>query len=78
MDRKQYDLFTKVHNELINRLRINADKYEREDSFSVIIDVESGRKSMKEALIEVFDLVYDVKVTDAIYESCYALCKGFI
>lgn len=77
MDRKQYDLFTKVHNELIKRMKIEANKYQREDSFSVIIDVESGRKSMKEALIEVFDLVYDVKVTDAIYESCYALCKGF-
>ena len=77
MDRKQYELFTKVHNELIKTMRINADKYERQDSFSAIIDVENGKKSMKEALIEAFDLVYGVKVTDVIYESCYALCKGF-
>ena len=63
MDKKQYELFTQVHNELIKRLGIEADKYERQDSFSVVIDVENG-KNMKDALM------------DAIYDSCYALCAG--
>ena len=76
MNKEQYELFTKVHNELINRLRINADKYERQDSFSAIIDVENG-KPMKEALIETFKAVYDVEIPDTIYESCYALCMGW-
>ena len=31
----------------------------------------------KEALVEAFDLVYGVEITDKMYESCYALCKGF-
>lgn len=76
MDKKQYVLFTKVHNELIKRMRIDADKYERQDSFSAIIDIENGR-DMKEALIETFKAVYDIEISDAIYESCYALCKGW-
>lgn len=76
MNKEQYELFTKVHNELINRLRIDADKHEREDSFSAIIDVENGIP-MKEALIEAFKTVYDVEVSDMIYDSCYALCVGF-
>lgn len=76
MDKKQYELFTKVHNELINRMGIEADKYERQDSFSAIIDVENG-KNMKDALIEAFKAVYDVEISDSIYESCYALCKGW-
>lgn len=76
MNKEQYELFTKVHNELINRMRIEADKYERQDSFSAIIDVENG-KDMKEALIETFAAVYDVEISDAIYDSCYALCAGW-
>lgn len=76
MDNPQYELFSKVHNELISRMGIEADHYERQDSFSAIIDVMNG-KDMKEALIEAFDAVYDVEVTDEIYESCYNLCKGF-
>lgn len=76
MDKKQYKLFTKLHNELIDRLGIDADKYERQDSFSAIIDIEKG-KDMKEALVEAFDLVYGVEITDKMYESCYALCNGF-
>lgn len=77
MDREQYELFTKVHNELINRMRIKADKYEREDSFSAYFDVIDGKKSMKDALIHAFRAVYNVEISNAIYESCYALCKGF-
>lgn len=76
MEKEQYELFTKVHNELIKRLRIDADKYARQDSFSAIIDVENG-KDMKEALIEAFKAVYDVEVTDKIYNSCYTLCIGW-
>lgn len=76
MDKKQLDLFTNVHNELINRLRIKANKYERQDSFSAIIDIENG-KDMKEALIKSFNLVYDVEISDSLYDSCYAVCKGF-
>lgn len=76
MDKRQYKLFTKLHNELIDRLGIDADKYERQDSFSAIIDIEKG-KDMKEALVEAFDLVYGVEITDKMYESCYTLCKGF-
>ena len=76
MNKEQYELFTKVHNELLNRLRIDADKYERQDSFSAIIDVEKG-KPMKDALIEAFKAVYDVEVSDMIYNSCYALCAGW-
>lgn len=75
MDKEQYELFTKVHNELIKRLRINADKYARQDSFSAIIDVENGM-DMKEALLEAFKAVYDVEISDKIYNSCYALCAG--
>lgn len=76
MDRKQYELFTNVHNELIKRMRIEADKYQRQDSFSVVIDIENG-KDMKDALIDAFRAVYDVEVSDAIYDSCYAVCRGF-
>lgn len=76
MDKKQYELFTKIHNELINRMGIEADKYQRQDSFSAIIDIENG-KDVKEALIETFKSVYDVEIPDRIYEYCYALCKGF-
>jgi hypothetical protein len=75
MDKEQYELFTKVHNELINRLKIKATKYERQDSFSAIIDVENGQ-NMKDALIETFKAVYDVEISDEVYESCYALCVG--
>lgn len=75
MNKEQYELFTKVHNELIKRLRIDADKYERQDSFSAIIDVENG-KPMKDALVEAFKAVYDVEVSDLIYHSCYNLCVG--
>lgn len=76
MNKGQYELFTKVHNELINRMRIKASKYQRQDSFSAVIDVENG-KNMKDALIEAFKAVYNVEISDLIYESCYALCKGF-
>lgn len=75
MNKEQYELFTKVHNELIKRKRIKADKYELQDSFSAIIDVENG-KDMKDALIEAFKAVYDVEISDAMYMSCYAVCKG--
>ena len=74
--KEQRDLFAKLHNELIERLGIDADKYERQDSFSAIIDVEKG-KPMKEALIEAFEAVYDVKISAMVYNSCYALCAGF-
>lgn len=76
MDKKQRELFTKIHNELIDRMGIEADKYERQDSFSAIIDVENG-KDMKEAFVKTFKAVYDVEITDVIYDSCYALCKGW-
>jgi len=75
MDKAQYELFTKVHNELINRMGITADKYERQDSFSAIIDIQKG-KPMKDALVEAFNAVYDVEIPDLIYDSCYALCSG--
>lgn len=78
MNTEQIDLFIKVHNELINRKRIKADKYEREDScWGAFLDVKNGKKNMKDALIDAFKNVYDVEVSDAIYESCYNLCKGF-
>ena len=76
MDKKQHELFTKIHNELINRMRIKADKYQRQDSFSAIIDIENG-KDMKDTLIKTFKAVYNVEISDLIYDSCYALCKGW-
>lgn len=77
MDRKQYELVSKLHNELINDLGIEADKYEREDAFfGIIFDIEKGI-DMKEAFIKAFGLVYDVEVPDVIYNSRYALCKGW-
>lgn len=75
MSKEQYDLFTNIHNELIDKMGINPNKYERQDSFSAIIDVENG-KDMKDALIEAFKAVYDVEISDVLYESCYALCNG--
>jgi hypothetical protein len=77
MDKKQYELISKVHDELIKRLRIEADKYEREDAFFGTIDAIEKGVGMKEAFIKTFDLVYDAEVPDVIYESCYALCKGW-
>lgn len=68
MDKEKYELFTKVHNELIDRLGIDADKYERQDSFSAIIDVLGGR-DMKEALVSAFDLVYDAEIPDDLYDE---------
>ena len=77
MDRKQYELISKVHNELIDRLGIDADKYEREDAyFGVVFEVEKG-VDMKDAFIKSFDLVYGIDVTDVMYNSCYAVCKGW-
>lgn len=68
---------SKLHNALIDRLGIDADKYEREDCFmSVLHDVASG-KDMKEAFVKSFDLVYGMELTDNMYGSCYAVCKGF-
>ena len=55
MDVKQYELFTKVHNELIKRMGIKADKYERQDSFGAIIDIQNG-KDMKETIIKTFKI----------------------
>ena len=77
MDVKQYELFTKVHNELIKRMGIKADKYERQDSFGAIIDIQNG-KDMKETIIKTFKMVYDVEIPNAIYNSCYENCKGFM
>ena len=89
MEKEQYELFTKVHNELIKRLRIDADKYARQDSFSAIIDVENGDAETAYWLdlgticmiicliVEAFKAVYDVEVTDKIYNSCYTLCIGW-
>lgn len=68
MDKEKYELFTNVHNELIDRLGIDADKYERQDSFSAVIDVLSGR-DMKEALVSAFDLVYDAEIPDDLYDE---------
>lgn len=77
LDKKQYELITKVHNELLNRKRIKADKYEREDSFfGAVFEIEKGA-DMKEALIKSFNLVYGIEISDLIYDSCYAVCKGF-
>ena len=68
---------SKLHNALIDRLGIDADKYEREDCFmGVLHDLASG-KDIKEAFVKSFDLVYGMELTDSVYGSCYALCKGF-
>ena len=75
MDKKQYELFSKVHNRLIDKMGIEPDKYERQDSFSAILDVEKG-KDMKDALIEAFKAVYDVEVTDEAYNYCYDYAKS--
>lgn len=76
MTQEQKELFIKVHNELLKRKRIQADKYEREDScYGAMIDVEKGQ-DMQEALIEAFKNVYGVEISDALYKSCYALCVG--
>lgn len=77
MEPKLYEFVSKLHNELIKRLGIDADKYEREDSFfGVLHDLTSG-KDMKEAFVKSFDLVYGTELTDSVYGSCYAVCKGF-
>ena len=77
MDRKQIELITKIHNELLERKRIKADKYEREDSFfEVKYDIENG-KSMKDAFIDSFKNVYGIEISDMLYESSYYLCKGW-
>ena len=72
MNKEKYELFTNVHNELIDKLGIDADKYERQDSFSAIIDVENG-KDIKDALVDAFDLVYDAFVSDELFDECYNL-----
>lgn len=78
MKKEQYDLISKIHNELIKRTGIEPDKYEREDVFfGVIHDVENGLRDMKESFIHAFDVVYAVEVTDRLYNSCYELCRGF-
>ena len=77
MEPKLYEFVSKLHNELIDRLGIDADKYEREDCFfGVLHDLASG-KDMKEAFVESFDGVYGMELTDSMYGSCYAVCKGF-
>ena len=77
METELYMFVSKLHNALIDRLGIDADKYEREDGFmGALHDLASG-KDMKEAFVKSFDLVYGMELTDSVYGSCYALCKGF-
>ena len=77
MDREQFNFCNKLYNELLNRKRINPDKYEREDAFmGAIMDIENG-KDMKDAFIDSFKSVHNIEITDEIYQSCFHLVKGF-
>ena len=74
---KDISFYNKLYNELLNRYRINPDKYEREDAFlSAISDIEDG-KDEKTAFKEVFKSVHDIELSDIIFNSAYALVCGF-
>lgn len=74
---KDISFYSKLYNELLKRYRINPDKYEREDAFlSAIFDIEDG-KDEKTAFKEVFKSVHDIELSDIIFNSAYALVRGF-
>lgn len=74
---KDYNFYSKLYNELLKRYRINPDKYEREDAFlSAVFDIEDG-KGEKTAFKEVFKSVHDIELSDIIFNSAYALVRGF-
>ena len=67
-----YEFHTKLYNRLLDRLRIEADRYEREDAFSGIMEDIRGGRDMKEAYKDAFSLVHAADLDDALYESCLA------
>lgn len=77
MGSELYELVAKIHDELLKRYNINPDKYEREDCFMNVLHNAASGEDMKDSFVKSFDSVYGVQVSDAIYGSCYALCKGF-
>lgn len=79
---KQYELFNKVYNELVNRFvsarkMKSPDKHEREDAFmSAMIGIEKGNEPYEE-FKESFKLVHNIDLSRLLYDSAYNLCKGF-
>lgn len=80
MERELLLFLNKLYNYMLDDFGIEADKYEREDAMSLIIDIEKGKivngKQLCEAFQETFDLVHGYELTESKYWSRFNLCSG--
>ena len=75
MTNDNIEFYSKLHNELIDAIGIEPDKYEREDAFfGIISDIDNG-KDEKDVFIKTFDLVYDAELDSEVYKLCYCNAK---
>ncbi len=72
-----YAELNKLYNEVVDRTRIDPDKYEREDAFfGIYEEVEKGTELM-DAFIQTFDIVHGYELTETMFRSCLANVNGF-
>lgn len=73
-------LFYKIHHYLIDKcVGYEPDKYKIQDcAWGFHSYVVPGEKTMKETIVEGFDLVYDTEVTDEDYEEAYEQFKHLL
>lgn len=73
-------LFYKIHHYLIDKcVSYEPDKYEIQDcGWGFHSYVTTGEKTMKETIVEGFDLVYNTEVTDEDYEEAYERFKHLL
>lgn len=73
-------LFYKIHHYLIGKcVSYEPDKHEIQDcAWGFHSYVVPGEKTMKETIVEGFDLVYDAEVTDEDYEEAYERFKHLL
>ena len=75
MTNDNIEFYSKLHNELIDAIGIEPDKYEREDAFfGIISDIDNG-KDEEEVFIKTFNLVYDAELDSEVYKLCYYYTK---
>lgn len=73
---KTREFYTKLHDELLKRVGITPDKYEREDSLTTILeDIESDKDEQK-TYKRVLKAVYGCEITGPVYGSAKALVIG--
>lgn len=75
--REMYTFYSKLYNEVINRIGIEPDKYEREDAFFGILKGVEDNINLKVVFREVFDEVHGYNLSEKMFNSCYANMLGF-